>query len=224
MKKHSADRHLKLPDTASTAIPGDDARLHAPSAVRNVKAICDLVMHHAPQIGKALEIASGTGQHIVALAQAMPGLEWQPTDIDTLRRASIDLRVKEADLPNLALSVPLNATISGWARLHADQNLILLVNLLHLISEDEAKVLVSEAALALAPRGQLILYGPFLRDGKTTSKGDARFHVSLREQDPDIGYKNDWDVIDWLQQTCLELLQVVEMPANNLAFIAKRPG
>jgi SAM-dependent methyltransferase len=215
-------RRLNLPDTASVAHPSDDGRMFAPSAARNAADIATLVADHAPASGRALEIASGTGEHAVTFARAMPGLDWQPTDIDAARRASVDAHAAVAGLPNLRPAIPLDATTPGWGASHAGQDLIVLVNLLHLISTAEAKTLIAEVAQALAPGGRFILYGPFLRDGETTSEGDTVFHASLRAQDPDIGYKDDWDVIDWIHTNWLELVQVVEMPANNLAFVARR--
>ena len=216
-------RRLNLPDTASVAHPSDDGRMFAPSAARNAADIAALVTDHAPATGRALEIASGTGEHAVVFARAMPWLDWQPTDIDAARRASVDAHAAVAGLPNLRAAIPLDATAPGWGAAHAGQDLIVLVNLLHLISEPEAQTLIAEVAQALAPGGRFVLYGPFLRDGETTSEGDAAFHASLRAQDPEIGYKNDWDVIDWLHANWLDLVQVVEMPANNLVFVARRP-
>ena len=217
-------RRLNLPDSASTATPGEDGRLYAPSSERNADPILALLKHHGPAEGRALELAAGTGQHAAHFAPALPGLHWQPTEIDATRRQSIDSWAKTVDAPNLQPAIDLDATAPGWGANHAGQDLILLVNLLHLISTPEAKTLISEAAQALAPGGRLILYGPFLRDGEATSEGDASFHASLTAQDPEIGYKDDFDVIDWLHEAWLDLVDVVEMPANNLALVAKRPG
>jgi SAM-dependent methyltransferase len=217
-------RRLNLPDSASTATPGEDGRLYAPSSERNADPILALLKHHGPAEGRALELAAGTGQHAAHFASHMPGLHWQPTEIDPTRRQSIDSWAKAVDATNLQPAIELDATAPGWGVNHAGQDLILLVNLLHLISTPEAQTLISEAAQALAPGGRLILYGPFLRDGEATSEGDAQFHASLTAQDPAIGYKDDFDVIDWLHEAWLELVDVVEMPANNLALIAKRPG
>ncbi|HSG57817.1 MAG TPA: DUF938 domain-containing protein, partial [Paracoccaceae bacterium] len=182
-------RRLNLPDTASVAHPSDDGRMFAPSAARNAADIATLVADHAPATGRALEIASGTGEHAVVFARAMPGLDWQPTDIDAARRASVNAHAAVAGLPNLRPAIPLDATAAGWGAAHAGQDLIVLVNLLHLISVFEAKTLIAEVAQALAPGGRFVLYGPFLRDGQTTSEGDTAFHASLRAQDPEIGYK-----------------------------------
>jgi SAM-dependent methyltransferase len=215
-------RRLNLPDSASVAHPSPDGRLFAPSTQRNVDAIGDLLAEHLPPQGRMLEIAAGTGEHAVAFALRFPATLWLPTDIDDARLSSIAAHRALANAPNLAEPAKLDATSPGWgASFQTDA--VLIVNLLHLISEVEAKVLLKEAATALAPGGLLFLYGPFLRDGETTSEGDASFHASLSAQDPEIGYKDDWDVIEWIHQNWLELVQVVEMPANNLAFIARKP-
>ena len=62
---------------------------------------------------------------------------------------------------------------------HSGQDLIVLVNLLHLISEGEARTLIREAATALAPGGRFLVYGPFMRAGELISEGDRAFHASL---------------------------------------------
>ena len=214
-------RHL--PDTASIAHPGEGEKLVAPSAARNVGAICDLLDMIAPANGPALELASGTGQHITAYAARFPDLQWQPTEIDRARRASIDSYAATAGLGNIAPALQLNAAQPGWGARHRGQALILLSNLLHLISETETKVVIAEAAMALAPGGKFLIYGPFMRGGDLTSDGDIRFHASLTEHDPEIGYKDDFDTMDLLQEKGLEMVDVIEMPANNLALIAQKP-
>ena len=75
----------------------------------------------------------------------------------------------------------------------------------------------------LAPGGRIVIYGPFMRGGDLTSDGDIAFHASLQSENPAIGYKDDFDIMDLLQQAGLDMAQVVEMPANNLALIAEKP-
>jgi SAM-dependent methyltransferase len=213
-----------LPPTASVAHAGEGAKMHAPSAERNAAVIRDALREIAPETGRALEIASGTGQHVVAFAAAMPGLNWQPTEIDAARRASIDAYAAEAGLPNLRAAMALDATEAGWGKAQSGQALIVLINLLHLISTPEARQIIGQAAQALAPGGRFALYGPFLRDGQATSEGDARFHASLTAQDPAIGYKDLAEVEGWLRAAGLTLHPVRQMPANNLFLLAERPG
>lgn len=208
-----------LPSNASVATEGQDGRLVAPAATRNTDVLCDLLAHCAPKTGKALEIASGTGQHVSAFARSLPGLHWQPTEIDAERRISINSYAH--DLPNVAEAAALDATSKGWHEAFPGQDLIVLINLVHLISWPETKVLVSEAAQALGPAGRFILYGPFKRGGELTSEGDKRFHNALIQQDPEIGYKNDANISDLMSENGLTVIKVAKLPANNIAFIGQ---
>jgi len=210
-------------ERASVADPAGGQRLTAPSAARNIGPLTDLLRHHAPATGRALELASGTGEHALAFARAFPGLDWQPSEVDPDRRASIDAWAATETLSNLRPAITLDATAPGWGATQPGHDLIVLVNLLHLIGTPEAQTLIAEIPAALAPGGRFVLYGPFLRDGEATSEGDARFHASLRTGDPETGYKNDFDVLDWLHAAGLGLVDVVEMPANNLAFVSEKP-
>ncbi len=212
-----------IPPNASVAIPSNNGRLLAPAAEKNAGPIIELVKEFAPEKGKALEIASGTGQHIVKLAVAKPNLDWQPSEIDQLRIASIEAWCKNDDFANVRSPIILDATEIGWSSKFNCQKFILLVNLIHLISEDEAKILISEMSSALSPGGRSIIYGPFKRNGELSSAGDQTFHQSLTEADPEIGYKNDVWMTSQLKKAELELLKVALMPANNLAFISEKP-
>lgn len=212
----------EVPASASTVEAGAGAKLFAPSAARNAAVLGELLARIAPAQGDALELASGTGQHVVAFAARLPHLVWHPSDIDAVRRASIAAHIAASGLGNVAAPLGLDATAPGWGARNAGKSLVLVVNLLHLISTPEAATLIDEAARALAPGGLIVIYGPFMRAGELTSDGDARFHASLIAQDGEIGYKDDFDTMDMLQHAGLEMVEVVEMPANNLALVARR--
>ncbi len=214
----------KLPPSASVANPIAGEKLIAPAAARNAAALTRLLVDVAPHKGSALEIASGTGQHVVQFAAALPGLQWQPTDVAPARIASINAFAAEAKQTNIAPAATLDATRPGWAIQHSHQDLIVLINLLHLIDTDETRTLISEAAQALTGHGTLVLYGPFKRSGVLTSEGDKRFDTDLRSADPLIGYKDDLDILRWLDDAGLIPLETRDMPANNLAFIARKPS
>lgn len=196
--------------------------LSAPAALRNREAILSVLTRIAPPEGNALEIASGTGEHIIAYAPAMPGLTWQPSDPDPDRRASITAWSAEHPAPNLLPPIDLNACAPGWSENHGPKDMIVLVNLIHLISDADTATLLAEIAKALAPGGIAALYGPFLRDGEATSEGDATFHASLRAQDPAIGYKDVIDVAEALTRNGLHLFETVKLPANNLMLCVER--
>ena len=216
-------RRRSLPETASVALPGSDGRLFAPSAARNAEAICAMIATHAPKAGRALEIASGTGEHAVRLAARLPGLDWQPSDIEPERRASIDAWVAHAGQPNLRPSIALDACAPGWGAAQSGHDLIFASNILHLVSAEEAKTLIVEAARALAPDGLLMIYGPFLRETGFASRNDAQFHASLTETDPEIGYKALAHVEAWMRGAGLIVQGPAPMPSNNLMLIARKP-
>lgn len=150
-------RRLDLPDAGGEG--AGDARLSAPSALRNRDLIAAELSRVAPARGRALEIASGTGEHVVRFAAMMQGLEWHPTDPDPARRASIAAWVGDAGLPNIRPALHLDAACPGWAAHHGPADLIVVVNLLHLISAPEAETVLTEVAAALAPGGVFALYG-----------------------------------------------------------------
>ena len=162
----------KTPEGASFVEANEGAKLFAPSAARNLAPIASELAQIAPHRGKALEIASGTGQHIIAHAKAHPCILWQPSEINEDRIASINAYVAQAVLSNLAPAIELDATASGWGAT-VRYDLMLLSNLLHLISAHEAQTILTEAAQALSPKGRFMIYGPFMRGGVLTSEGDA---------------------------------------------------
>ena len=60
-----------------------------------------------------LEVASGTGEHVVHFAAALPGLTWQPSDPDADRRTSIDAWA--TGMPNIRAALELDAAASRLA-------------------------------------------------------------------------------------------------------------
>jgi hypothetical protein len=211
-----------IPLTASVVQEKSGGCLHSPAAERNLTQIIDLVCRYSPKSGNALEIASGTGQHIIELAAAVPGLVWQPSDIDETRLNSIALRSRAKQLPNLKSPIRLDVTDKGWSALCPNQDFILLVNLLHLVSKREVKAIIGGISQSLVQGGRCVIYGPFMRDGVLSSNGDQAFHQSLIEADPDIGYKDDAWMLDLFRQQSLKIIKILEMPANNLAFVIEK--
>ena len=211
-----------LPSTASVAHQEIDGRLNAPAAEKNAASIVALTISNAPHFGKALEIASGTGQHIVQLATLLPNLIWQPSDVDENRIKSIKAWSQHKNLMNLKVPCFLDATEAGWSENYSNFDFLLLVNLLHLISDEETKILIAEISKSLAPNGRALIYGPFMRDGALTSAGDKEFHQSLINADAYIGYKNDTDILRMFDEFGLINLGMESMPANNLAFIFEK--
>ena len=208
-----------VPETASNAETGDDGRHFAPSTPRNKGPILDLLLARLGDTGRYLEIASGTGEHVVHFAANMPNWRFQPTELDPERIGSIAAWIDHSELTNIAVPAELDASNSGWGKT-VEVDAIGICNLFHLISTEQAKAILQECAHALAPQGKLIIYGPFMRDGELTSDGDQRFHESIVNHNPELGYKDDFSMLEWIEAAGLMPFEVVEMPANNLSFIA----
>lgn len=200
-----------------------DPRLSSPAALRNRDVILAELHRYMPATGHVLEIASGTGEHITHFAPAFPGLIWQPTDPDPARRASIDARRADIGASNLRPALALDAAQPGWSAEHGPVEGIMLANLLHLITTPQANTVLDEIAAALAPGGIALIYGPFLRDGETTSEGDAAFDAQIRRDMPGCGYKDVITVTAQLVAGGLRHVDTTRMPANNLLLAFERP-
>ena len=208
---------LILPDTGAEVLP--DGRRVPPSARRNAAPIFQVMHEEAPAQGRMLELAAGSGLHTALFAEALPGLDWQPTDVDPGHFASITAWAS-LSAGRIRAPVVLDATRAGWGAGLGRFDALLLVNLLHLIPAEGAEGLLAGLPAVLAPGGTAFLYGPFLRDGQATSPGDAAFDASLRAQDPAIGYKD----LDWvLARLAVAGMDAAlhEMPANNLMLVVR---
>lgn len=222
--KRGPDACYAAPVNCASAHGTGDGRLQAPAAERNRDAITEALHRIAPANGLALELASGTGQHVVHFAAHLPGLIWQPTDPAADRRASINAWIRTAPAGNIRPARDLDACAPGWGAREGPVDLIFLANLLHLISDPEAKILLAEAASALAPSGRVALYGPYLRDGRPVSDGDADFDARIRADMPEAGYKDRAWVEGQLAAAGLQGREAMQMPANNLILWAERPA
>ncbi|MEO1200389.1 MAG: DUF938 domain-containing protein, partial [Pseudomonadota bacterium] len=163
----------------------DPERLVAPAAERNLPHLIDLlasVLGEAPS-GRALEVASGTGQQAVAFARAFPGLDWQPSDVVDEALASI--RAWTRSEPNAAIHDPLVLDLmhADWHRdLEPGYRLMLAVNLIHISPWPVTLNLLDGAARLLSGDGRLVLYSPMIRHGDYVSDGNRGFDESLQHR------------------------------------------
>jgi hypothetical protein len=212
----------KLPATASQATDIGMKKLYSDSAARNAPYISEVLFEYLPDKGKVLELASGTGQHCIYFSEKFSNLEWQPSDIDKKRLDSIEAYRQEITQANIKRPLLIDATVEKWDTQINNYDAIIAINILHLISFKEMKNLVRGSSSALKSNGHLIVYGPFMRGSELTSDEDIKFHSSLVECDPEIGYKDDFDILDEIEANNLCPEAIIEMPANNLMFVAKK--
>ena len=187
---------------------------------RNKGPILDVLSRVLPRRGVVLEIASGTGQHVIHFAKALPGLTWQPSDPDPELRKSIALRVREEQLANINPPIELDVTRPPWPLQAADA--IVCVNMIH-VAPWSATLALLESSKALLPAEHvLFLYGPYRRFGQHTSKGNEKFDADLHAQNPDWGLRDLEAVAEAAAASGFTLAEIVEMPANNFSLIFKR--
>lgn len=198
----------------------DSRALIAPAAERNRTPILDVLRLVLPAQGLVVEIGSGTGQHIVHFAGALPELHWQPSDPDPAMRESIRAHIANAECGSIAEPLDLDARDEEWPIRRADA--VLSINMIHIAPWSAAEGLVRGAAGVLGPGAPLVLYGPFRREGRHTSASNETFDASLRQRNPEWGVRDVESVSALADAFGLELSQLFEMPANNLTLVYSR--
>lgn len=193
---------------------------HAPATARNRQPILDVLRPSLPGQGLVLEIASGTGEHVVHYAAALPGLAFQPSDPDPEARTSIDAWVDALGLGNVAPALALDVTAEQWPVDRADA--VLCCNMIHIAPWQAAVGLVAGAAQLLAKGGLLFLYGPYRRGGRHTAPSNDAFDADLRRRDPAWGVRDLEAVAGLAAERGFAPPEIVEMPANNLSLLFKR--
>ncbi|WP_322055019.1 DUF938 domain-containing protein [Paraburkholderia bannensis] len=200
--------------------PQASLRLTAPAAARNAAPILDVLRTALPARGTVLEIASGTGQHAVHFAAALPGIDWQPSDADPRARASIDAWRKHASLANLRAPLDLDVRSEPWPIESVDA--IVCINMIHIAPWEAAIALTKGAGARIAPGGVLVLYGPYRRDGAHTAPSNEAFDADLRARDPAWGVR-DLEAVDALARAEGFVCEaVVPMPANNFTVVFRK--
>lgn len=197
-----------------------DLRRQAPATARNRDPILDVLRSVLPERGLVLEVASGTGEHAVHFARALPGLTWQPSDPTEDARESIAAWIAAEGVENVLPPLALDAAESAWPIAAADA--VVCINMIH-ISPWEATVGLMRGAGGLLPAGApLYLYGPYRRAGHPVEPGNAAFDADLRRRDPRWGLRELEDVAARAGEYGLALDRVIEMPANNLSVVFRK--
>lgn len=199
-----------------------DGKWFSAAAERNKGPIADVLARVLPRRGVVLEIASGTGQHVVHFARAFSSLTWQPSDPDAELRESNALRVRDVQLPNVNPPIDLDVARFPWPLQAADA--LVAINLIH-VAPWSATLALFEGAKALLPAQHvLLLYGPYRRYGRHTAESNAHFDSDLRTHDPQWGLRDLEAVSDVAGRAGFVLAEIVDMLANNFSLVFRREG
>ena len=196
--------------------------LSSPAARRNADAILDVLRAHLPAQGQVLEIAAGSGEHAVAFAAALPGLDWTPSDPSPEARVSITAWRTEAALPNLNPPLALDMLDSAtWPA--GPFSAVYCANMIHISPWETTPALMTLAGQTLTnPGGLLVLYGPYAEADVSLAPSNAAFDASLKSRDPAWGLRDRDTVVAEARSHGLALTRRVEMPANNLMLLFRR--
>lgn len=194
-------------------------RPFSPSCERNQAPILAVLREAFARRQRVLEIGSGTGQHAVHFAAALPHLVWQTSD-RIENHAGIQAWLNDAALPNLRAPLTLDVNQRDWPPGPFDA--VFTANTLHILGWSEVQTLFRRLPELLAPQATLAVYGPFNYGGQFTSPGNAAFDARLQGDDPKRGIR-DFEAVDALAGAAgLRLLRDHAMPANNRCLVWER--
>jgi len=195
-----------------------DLKPYSDACDRNREPILEVLRRHFSDRHRVLEIGSGTGQHAVHFAAALPQLIWQPSD-RAEHLAGIRLWLDEARLPNVPAPLPLDVR-GPWPQARFDA--VFTANTLHIMSWEEVQALFAALPAVMTDDAVVAIYGPFNYGGAFTSPSNAAFDATLRRRSPQSGIR-DFEAVDQLAQSIgLKLMQDCAMPANNRTLVWQR--
>ena len=197
-----------------------DGRRSAPHVARNTAPIIEILRDVLPERGMVLEVASGSGEQVLAFARAFPKLLWQPSDPDPAALRSIEGWRAVAPEFNLLPPVSLDASAPGWPIASAEA--VVCINMVHISPWSATQGLMRAAGRLLETGAPLYLYGPYRQAGVETAPSNEAFDQSLKSRNPECGLRDVADVEQVADAHGLKLERIVAMPANNLSLIFRK--
>lgn len=186
---------------------------------RNRGPILEVLRGAFAGVSRVLEIGSGTGQHAVFFAHALPHLVWQPSD-RAGHLPGIAAWRDDAGLPNLLAPLALDVDAASWPVAECDA--VFSANTLHILSWASVENLFCGVERVLQPGGVLAVYGPFSDEGRHAAESNARFDAFLRARDPLSGVRDFGAVCALAGRHGLKFCDDRALPANNRLLTWRR--
>ncbi len=197
-----------------------DLRQYAPATLRNRDLILGILRDVLPTKGVILEIASGSGEHVVHFARSFPDLVFQPSDREPKSLESVAAWVEATRVANVLAPTVLDVSQSAWPIASADG--IICINMVHISPWEATLGLVKGAAAILPSTAPFYLYGPYKREGFATAPSNQAFDRSLRDRNATWGLRDLEAVAAAAQSVGFSVPTITEMPANNLSVVFRR--
>jgi len=188
------------------------AKPFSPASERNRDPILDALRTQFADRSRVLEIGSGTGQHAVHFAAALPHLLWQCSDRAEYL-SGIRAWLGEAQLPNTPEPLELDVACGPWPMSRFDA--VFSANTLHIMAWEEVRAMFAGLDAVLADDAIVAIYGPFNVGGRFTSDSNAAFDADLKARAPHMGLRDAEEVDALARSIGLRLVADIAMPANN---------
>ena len=192
-----------------------DPKPFAPACERNRDPILAVLRTHFADRRRVLEVGSGTGQHAVHFAAAMPWLTWQCADLAP-QLPGIRQWLDEAGLPNTPPPIALDV---GGPWPDGPYDAVFSANTLHIVGWAEVEAFFAGVGQVLGAGGTLVVYGPFNTDGDYTSASNRDFDAWLKARDPASGIRDAEAVERLAARAGLHAVADIAMPANNRCLV-----
>ncbi|CCF53261.1 hypothetical protein NDA11_000127 [Ustilago hordei] len=196
-----------------------------------------------------LEVASGFGHQMHAIACRHPSIQFHPSEADAYPRTRIDSTI--SSLPNVAKAESLDLlSQNDWTTLvhnissetsaplpGEDEGLfdgVIACNLTHIAPWSVTQSLFShlDPRLGYATQqgyrnilqrdGWIAIYGAFNENGGYTSEGNQKFDAEIKSRNPEFGLRDvQVEMIPVAERHGFVLAKRTEMPAGNLFLIFK---
>lgn len=192
------------------------------SCVQNRDPILNIIKPLLAQAQSVLEIGSGTGQHAVYFAAAMPHLTWYTSDREQ-NLIGIQQWLDDEQLSNVYSPIALDVCDQqAWLTLNRTFDVVFSANSLHIMSKMHVECFFAEVATVLKPDALLVVYGPFNYQGRYTSESNARFDCWLKQQYPDSAIRDSEWLDELAEKSALIRQHDYAMPANNRILVWKK--
>jgi cyclopropane fatty-acyl-phospholipid synthase-like methyltransferase len=195
------------------------AKPQSPACERNREPILEVLRAAFADRTSVLEIGSGTGQHAVHFARALPHLSWQASD-RAENLPGIRLWLDEAQLPNTPAPIELDVSQADWPAIAYDA--VFSANTLHIMAWSEVETLFARLPGVMSADAILVIYGPFHIDGRALSASNVEFDAWLKQRAAHMGVRDLADIDALATAAGLERLADHAMPANNRCVVWQR--
>ncbi len=190
----------------------------SPAAERNQAPILEVLKQLLASDARVLEIGSGTGQHAVAFATALPKVYWQTSERPEIL-PSLARRI-EQEAPGLPSPFSLDVQTGPWPDDQYD--VVFTANTAHIMSWAGVCAMMKGVAGLLAPGGVMLIYGPFTQNGQHNAYSNELFDRQLRAADARQGIRDLNALGIEAQGNEMRLVNLIDLPANNRIAVFKK--